>query len=312
MTAGIGNPLVSAYARCYILRVGVAIDQTIRDYQTNALNDMIFVLNQLTVDYLEKHLSNQKIDFKSYAELYCPAIDWILQCTIDRRSQEDLNEIVEKLKTVSNDVINGLLINSMMSSFEPKYVSNSFEKFIEMIKSCNEDYFPKYLLFRNLGMCLLLDDSTRQTTKKEELQYLNEVWKIVTKFSKLEHYISCVEIWIEFTLKNFTKKEVNVLIGDMISHLLPNRGFEAFYSQLQSIVSKILVYINDFSILFSMDKFLKFIDLFQKDSIKLEVCKSICNAFLRNENNNEIKDDIIILNSMMQICKSMHDYVKYI
>jgi hypothetical protein len=70
----------------------------------------------------------------------------------------------------------------------------------------------------------------------------------------LKHYISCAEIWIEFTLKNFTKKEINTLLGDIIKHIQPDRLFENFYPQLQSIVSKILVYITDFSLLFSLVK----------------------------------------------------------
>ncbi len=107
------------------------------------------------------------------------------------------------------------------------------------------------------------------------------------------------------------KKEVNTLLGDIIKHLQPDRAFENFYSQLQSIVSKILANITDFSVLFSMDKFLQFLDLFQKESIKVEVCKSVTNAFLRNNSDYNSISDIVIINSMMQICKSLHDYVKY-
>ncbi len=97
-------------------------------------------------------------------------------------------------------------------------------------------------------------------------------------------------------------------MGDVIKHVQPDRKFEKFYPQLQSIISKILEFLTDFNVLFSIDKFLQFLDLFQKESIKVEVCKSIAYSFLRNSN--EIKDDVVIINSMMQICKSMHDYVK--
>ena len=133
------------------------------------------------------------------------------------------------------------------------------------------------------------------------------MWKIVTKFSEPSEYISCAEIWIEFTLKNFTKKEINTLLGDIVKHVQTDRIFEHFYPQLQSIISKVLIYITDFNMLFSMDKFMQFFNLFQKDTIKLEVCKSITHGFLRNNVN--LTDDIVVTNAMMQICKSMHDYV---
>ena len=48
------------------------------------------------------------------------------------------------------------------------------------------------------------------------------------------------------------KKEINTLLGDIIKHVQPDRKFENFYPQLQSIGSKILIYITDYNVLFSM------------------------------------------------------------
>ena len=66
-------------------------------------------------------------------------------------------------------------------------------------------------------MCLVFNDSVsdnpakpppatkeEKEKNKQDLQLLNEVWKNVTKFPDPNHYISCAEIWIEFTLKNFS------------------------------------------------------------------------------------------------------------
>jgi len=164
-----------------------------------------------------------------------------------------------------------------MSSFEPNFVTTIAHRLVEMIKDCDEEYFSKHLLFQKLGMCLVFDSESTLTNKQPEtkeekdknkkcLQLLNEVWKIVTTFNEPTDYMSCAEIWIEFTLKNFTKKEINALLGDIIKHVQPDRIFERFYPQLQSIVSKILVYISDFSILFSMvNQSFKFQETFTKN-----------------------------------------------
>ncbi len=175
--------------------------------------------------------------------------------------------MLEKFGQVSteNHAVNGLLINSMMSSFEPNFVATIAHTLVDMIKDCDEEYFSKHLLFQKLGMCLVFDsapmlvDKQRETKEEKErnkkyLLLLNEVWKIVTNFNDPTEYMSCAEIWIEFTLKNFSKKEINTLLGDIVRHVQPDRIFERFYPQLQSIVSKILVYVTDFSILFSMVK----------------------------------------------------------
>ena len=118
-------------------------------------------------------------------------------------------------------------------------------------------------------MCVNLIDPKEKS--KKNLQLLNEVWKIVTKFTEPTDYMGCAEIWIEFTLQNLSKKEINTLVGDIIRHVQPDRIFEKFYAQLQSIVSKILVYVTDFGALFSMEKFMQFLSLFQKDTVRIEV-----------------------------------------
>lgn len=48
------------------------------------------------------------------------------------------------------------------------------------------------------------------------------------------------------------KKEVNTLLDDIIKHMTPNRAFERHYSEILSIVNKILPYFTDFSQLFAM------------------------------------------------------------
>ena len=52
------------------------------------------------------------------------------------------------------------------------------------------------------------------------------------------------------------KREVNTILNDIIKHLTPDRAFEDFYPQLQSVVSKILVHMTDFSLLFSLVSYL--------------------------------------------------------
>lgn len=50
------------------------------------------------------------------------------------------------------------------------------------------------------------------------------------------------------------------------------------------------------------------IDLFQKDSIKLVVCKNVMLA-CRNKSEGSI-DDPVVVNALMYICKILNDAVK--
>ncbi|MEJ1273914.1 VPS35 endosomal protein sorting factor like [Cricetulus griseus] len=77
--------------------------------------------------------------------------------------------------------------------------------------------------------------------------------------------------------------------------------------QLQSIIKKVIAHFHDFSVLFSVEKFLPFLDMFQKESVRVEVCKCIMEAFIKHQQ--EPTKDPVILNALMHICKTMHDSV---
>uniref|UniRef100_A0A7N6FMB8 VPS35 endosomal protein-sorting factor-like n=1 Tax=Anabas testudineus TaxID=64144 RepID=A0A7N6FMB8_ANATE len=211
-----------------------------------------------------------------------------------------LTEMMERCKKLGN---NALLLNSVMRAFRPEFVAARATDFIGMIKDCDEAGFPKHLLFGSLGRSLACADPP----EIERLTILNEAWKVITKVRSPQDYINCAEIWVEFTCRHFTKREINTVLADIIKHMTPDRAFEDAYPQLQSVIRKILTYVHDFSVLFSMERFLPFLDMFQKDSVRVEVCRSIMEVFIKHQV--ELTKDPVILNAMLHICKTMHDSV---
>uniref|UniRef100_A0A673YCQ3 VPS35 endosomal protein-sorting factor-like n=1 Tax=Salmo trutta TaxID=8032 RepID=A0A673YCQ3_SALTR len=196
-----------------------------------------------------------------------------------------------------------LLLNSVMWAFRAEFIATRATDFIGMIKDCDEAGFPKHLLFGSLGRSLACADPP----EAERLPILNEAWKVITKVRSPQDYINCAEIWVEFTCRHFTKREVNTVLSDIIKHMTPDRAFEDAYPQLQSVIRKILTYFHDFSVLFSMERFLPFMDMFQKDSVRVEVCRSIMDVFIKHQQ--EPTRDPVILNALLHVCKTMHDSV---
>uniref|UniRef100_A0A8C1WZ68 VPS35 endosomal protein-sorting factor-like n=1 Tax=Cyprinus carpio TaxID=7962 RepID=A0A8C1WZ68_CYPCA len=211
-----------------------------------------------------------------------------------------LTEMMDRCKKLGN---NALLLNSVMWAFRAEFVAMRATDFIGMIKDCDEAGFPKHLLFASLGRSL----SCADPPESERLSILNDAWKVITKVRSPRDYINCAEIWVEFTCRHFTKREVNTVLADIIKHMTPDRAFEDAYPQLQSVIKKILPHFHDFSVLFSMEKFLPFLDMFQKDSVRVEVCKSIMEVFIKHQQ--EATRDPVILNALLHICKTMHDSV---
>ncbi|XP_019615665.1 PREDICTED: UPF0505 protein C16orf62 homolog isoform X2 [Branchiostoma belcheri] len=300
MMRGIGDPLVAVYARTYLCRVGILVAPEVHDHVTINLYDFLATYKQLQGDSVQNILAVQQLEMAQYLHLYTPALDWILQCVAHRASEDTMTEVLEHCKKKCNSA---LLLNSVMSAFKPDYIASRALKFVDTIRDCEEAGFPKHELYSSLGANMVLADPPEE----QRLQTLNEVWKVVMKLKNPANYIACAEVWIEYPCKHFTKREVNTILGDIIKHMVPDRAFEDFYPQLQSIVTKVLSHMHDFAVLFSMDKFLPFIDMFQKESVKVEVCKTVMETFTRVQQ--ETTSDPVIMNALMFICKTMHDSV---
>ncbi|XP_048869187.1 VPS35 endosomal protein-sorting factor-like isoform X2 [Brienomyrus brachyistius] len=299
MIRGIGDPLVAVYARAYLCRVGMAVAPHLKESLNKNFFDLLASFRQTHSDSVQNQLVLQRVEVPVYLTLYSPAIHWILQCVSYRAPEALLTEMMDRCRKLGN---NALLLNSVMWAFRAEFVAARATDFIAMIKDCDEAGFPKHLLFGSLGRSLACADPP----ESERLSILNEAWKVITKVRSPQDYISCAQIWVEFTCRHFTR-EVNTVLSDIIKHMTPDRAFEDAYPQLRSVINKILSHFHDFSVLFSMERFLPFLDMFQKDSVRVEVCRSIMEVFIKHQQ--EPTRDPVILNALLHICKTMHDSV---
>ena len=300
MIRGIGDPLVALYARTYLCRVGIQIAPEVNRHLIPNYHDTLVTYQQIASETIKKQMEGERINIGQYLNLYVPALDWILQCAAYRPVDGSLDKLLAKSKKMANV---SLIINSVMAAFPPEYISARAVQFCELIQSAADDGLPKHHLYRTLGMNVSLS----APPKEQRLTILNDVWKIVMKLTDPAEYVACAEAWIEYPVKNFTKREVNAMLGDCINHMTPDRAFEKFYPELQSIVHKIISHMKDFGELFSMNKFMPFIDMFQNEKVKVDVCKAILEAFAANEM--QTTDDPVIVHTMMYISKVVHDSV---
>ncbi|KAM4765293.1 VPS35 endosomal protein-sorting factor-like isoform 3-T3 [Cyanocitta cristata] len=300
-----GNWCMKEFCQCAwitesLCQVGMEVAPQLKESLNKNFFDFLLTFKQIHGDMVQNQLVVQCVEIPLYLTLYSPAIDWILQCIAYHAPDVLLTEMMERCKKLGN---NALLLNSVMSAFRAEFIAARSMDFIGMIKECDESGFPKHLLFRSLGLNLALADPP----ENDRLQILNEAWKVITKLKNPQDYINCAEVWVEYTCRHFTKREVNTVLADVIKHMTPDRAFEDAYPQLQSIIQKVITYIYDFALLFSVEKFLPFLDMFQKESVRVEVCKCIMESFIKHQQ--ESTKDPVILNALLHICKTMHDSV---
>ncbi|KAJ6635685.1 VPS35 endosomal protein sorting factor-like [Pseudolycoriella hygida] len=295
---GIGDPLVAAYARCYLCRVGMTVT-TENEYIYSNLTDFLSVYHTIFGGGIRSEILRQRMDLAGYLTLYTPSLDWLMQAT-SNGSDVLLDEILTRCQEKKN---NGLLLNSIMTSFKPNFIANRAEKFVTIISNSATEGVTKAQLFRSLGLCL----SQCPPPIDQRLSVLTGSWKTIKTLTHVAEYISCVEPWAQYTAMNFNLHEVNNFLGDVLSRLNQNRAFENHYAEMHSIVDKVVTYAKSFEGLLISDHFLPIIDLFQKESVKLEVCKSIMSA-CRDKSENILNDPVVI-NALMYICKVLNDTV---
>ncbi|XP_046425183.1 VPS35 endosomal protein-sorting factor-like [Neodiprion virginianus] len=300
MIRGIGNPLIAVYARCYLCRVGLALNQsTDLGFVKENFYDFLSTYGQLFSQTIKADLNKQNIPTSSYLNLYTPALDWILQVMASSAPESLLIEILARCKQESNS---GLLLNTILSAFKSTYIASRPMEFVNLIMSCNEEGFPQHLLYRRLGQCLIQESLPKEDCKP----VLNAVWQYVANLKDPVKFMQCAEIWIQFTVIYFSVTEVNFILGEIISHLIPNRAFEQHYSQMQTIVDKVVAHTQDYESLLTMENFLPLIDLFHKESIKVDVCKTIIDGLSSQPG---LINDPIVINALMFIARIIHDSV---
>ncbi|XP_003704480.1 VPS35 endosomal protein-sorting factor-like isoform X2 [Megachile rotundata] len=300
MIRGIGNPLIAVYARCYLCRVGLALNKT-SDFEFVRENfyDFLITYQQLFGQFVKNELIKQNMTLYSYLNLYSPALDWILQVLVATTPESHLEDVLARCKKQENS---SLLLNSILTAFKPSYIAGRAMDFVNLIAVTEDDGFPQYLLYRSLGESLVQESPPKEDCQ----QILNVIWKYITDLTNPNKFMHCIEIWIQFTAIHFSVNELNVFFGKIIDRLNPNKSFENHYLKLQSIIEKVVSHTQDFESLLAMDNFLPLIDLFHKESVKVDVCKTVIEGL--SIQTGPITDPIII-NALMFIARIMHDSV---
>ncbi|XP_018335730.1 UPF0505 protein C16orf62 homolog isoform X2 [Agrilus planipennis] len=302
MIRGIGNPLVAAYARCYICRVGITVTTTSNsdsNYLKENFNDFLGCYNQLFSSFVQEELKIQRVPVATYLTLFMPALEFILQAVACTVPESVLVGILKQCEQIDNSA---LLINTIIVSFKPTFISVRAVEILEKIKRCIKQDFPVYILLSNLGYSI----NSCPPPAEHRKQILGDVWNIISQLGDPEQYINCAEIWIQYVVQYFSSRELNIILGNVIEHMSRKRIYENFYPQLKNVVQKVISFTQDFETLLAMDSFLPLIDLFQRENVKVEVCKSILITCISIQMQTS---DPVITNSLIFLCSVLHDSI---
>uniref|UniRef100_A0AAG5D065 Esophageal cancer associated protein n=1 Tax=Anopheles atroparvus TaxID=41427 RepID=A0AAG5D065_ANOAO len=302
MIRGIGDPLVAIYARCYLCRVGMGLTLD-RTYIRENLDDVLTVYHTIFNGGIRSEIARHRITLSGYISLYLPALDWILQGVAIMTTDVQLDAILQRCAEKKNPA---LLLQSIMQSFRSDFIASRASQLVQILSSISVEGLSRGQLFRLLGSII----SHTPPPVDQRASVLASAWATISAMGNVEEYIQCAEMWAQYTSQHFALKEIDSLMGDILQHTSPNRVYEQHYHELQVIVDKIVSNTNDINGILALDHFLPLLDLFQKESIKLEVCKNILTSY-RNASASDttIINDPVVTNALMYISRVLNDSV---
>jgi len=294
MIRGIGDPLVATYTRCYLSRKGLEVAPQFKDYLYQAFNDHLVTLKSMkdSTTFVAS-IAEKKIEMTDYHDLYSPAVEWLLDNIVQKATPEILTSLLKR-HLESN---NGVVLNFVLSSYPTDYIASRARDLSLLIKDA--EFIPKWKLYVSFGKVLVSTAPARE----DRLGLLNDVWKVVTRFEDQVSYLNVADVWIEYTIKFMSGREVNVLLGDLYRHMKGTQVTDQLQTLLQSIISKAVAHFPDLHLLFSMDHFLPMLDLFSGET-QISVNKAILSAFAQTKGPTS---DAVTINTIFAIAKTVHD-----
>lgn len=213
---GIGDPLVSAYARCYLCRVGIMLSQAtpylrhnfddiLSVYQTvsgGPLQDPLLNLPispefQIFTGGVRSEIARQKLTISTYVSLYAPALDWILACIAVGAEDFALDEIVLRCQEKKNCA---MLFHSILGSFPRHFIAVRAMHFANILCKCDTEGYSRAELLRGLGQCL----TDTPPTPNQLFDVFEYTWKTVQTFTQIGEYVHCMEAWAPYVAGNLT------------------------------------------------------------------------------------------------------------
>ena len=321
MTRGIGDPLCATYARAYLAtkcgdvwnsftndtaKAGAAtmIPKIYQPCLIEGFDDFLFTYKTLLSGEQVKNIKSireEKVTKDEYIDLYSPALEWLLQ-NIGYKSSEDLFfALLQQYKDYCNS--SAVLVH-ILGSFDASFISNHALDMTNIIKLSDEiTNVPKSKLYLTLGKALI-----RHTPPaNQRLPILNDVWKVVTKITNPQEYIEIAVVFVQYLLQNFTEREVNIFLKDVIKHLKTEDHSYNLDVQdtLSVIIEKIMLYSKDLNKTLSMDHFLPILDLLEKHQ-KVAASKAV---LIRFSQTGFQTNDPIIIHTLFDVARACHDSI---
>lgn len=198
---GMGDPLVSVYARAYLARRAHEMLPLAKDHLNLAIDDYIFLQKTFSEKRYQVFRDSKGLTLSQYLDLFTPALEWLVECLAFKADDAMFKQTMAKFKEDRN----GAVLNAIISAFDPKFIAANASTFVENIKSSDPSTFERHELFRTLGLNLVLHPAG--TFSKDAVSLFSAIWREIDQIEDATKYASVAEVYIEFPLKHINVRD---------------------------------------------------------------------------------------------------------
>ncbi|MCO5552796.1 hypothetical protein L7F22_006313 [Adiantum nelumboides] len=203
MIRGLGDPLAAAYARLYLARKGQSIFPCETGYLIMGLDDYLILYRRVLSGEFEKTIGRTGLDKQTYASLVEPLFELYLQYICAAANKEELLFIVRTFceqpasSNVKEFVPVSVLLHYLLRELPAVVVSTKALELSRILKNSFDISKPQYVNYRLLGIKLC----ECHPPKELYLSVLNDIWKVVSKFTNLVEYLTVADVFVEYILQ---------------------------------------------------------------------------------------------------------------
>ncbi|GBG89861.1 hypothetical protein CBR_g49709 [Chara braunii] len=318
MIRGLADPLAAAYAQLYLARRGLCIMPLEKVHLVQGLDDFLQLFRRVLSHEFDEHMASSGVDFGLYLQLMEPAIQFIVQCMLRHASPEFMREVVAIFGQGVRGSFRigghgGLTLSDagkgrppvasvvywLLTELPATFVTSSARLFAAVIKDATDGSVPQHMSYGVLGRKLCECAPPRE----QRLAVFNDVWRVVSKQSCLPEYLSVADAFTDYVLKNFTQREVDTFLGDILHHTKNAKVDDGALAILESILFKLLTHYHELVDALSLQHFIGILDLFYGE-LQVSMYKRI---LLSVVNGKQQVADVVAVHFLFDIAKALHD-----
>nr|SVE92271.1 EOG090X02HV [Megafenestra aurita] len=297
---GVGNPLVAAYARCYLMRVGREKFIQDRSFVIENVRDLLLSYHQLYSSPTRTELTVFRTELSEYLSFFSPAFDWIFQ-TIARSGQ--YNELDTIWRQSFEQAEPGLLWQSLLGQFPPDFVLPKCLELALYITTTPSTGVSSQQLMVLMGQVLSRNLSSSFESAPGKM--LNVIWPYLSRKEDVDSYLQCIDAWMPYLLRHWRVKEVYRIINDIVSHFRPKA--QAHHVPLLNSVVQALVRTEqvDYQSLFTTDPVMGLLDIYPDGQSRADAAKILLQQFLLDHD--RLLGNPLMVDHVLSIARILHD-----